>query len=99
MTRMITVSEDEWDKLEAVYEAADWLIKVHGTPERNMELTKAAWTNVREAIESVQSQACPECGSDRVATTTGMPPNRADCQACDWTGQELADGTLQENEL
>lgn len=42
--------------LRAVCEASDWLIKVHGTPERNMELTKAAWDKVSKAIVAVEAQ-------------------------------------------
>jgi len=51
MTKLITVSEDQWDKLQAVYEAAKWQVE-------NPEYGPAA---LKTALAAVQAgQQLPE---------------------------------------
>ena len=73
----------DWDMLEATQRsllehmarikqleaAAKWLIKVNGTPERNMELVQLAWEKLREVTETAggskprfEETWCSQCG-------------------------------------
>ncbi len=54
MTRMITVSEDEWDKLEAVYKAAGFFLDTLACVPEYYGAT--AMTELCDALDAVQTK-------------------------------------------